>query len=138
MAAKKRASGGGAFGGAKFKDVDGTKEMGKFHKIDSAAKAARLGTKTSSDGFARGGAAKKAGGGGIDEDGLARSPSDADDAGRKRGGSAKKAGGAVAGAKAAPSLAKRARGGRTGNQPFSGATSMTDRAGSANSGHEGE
>jgi hypothetical protein len=106
MAAKKRAKGGGAFGGKGFKDADGEREPGAFHKLDKAAPTTKAGSKTSSGGFAK-------------------------------GGTAKAEGGAIAGAASAPSLAKRARGGRTG-QPFSGANSMTDRVGSSSSGHEGE
>jgi hypothetical protein len=104
--AKKRAK-GGAFGGAKFKDTDGEKEPGTFRKLDKAAKVSELGTKTSSDGFKRGGAAHR------------------------------KDGGMVGGSAPAPSLAKRARGGRT-SAPFSSAGTMSSRTGSSTSGHECE
>lgn len=86
--------------------------------------------KTSSSGFARGGAMKA----------KTEAEDKQEDASeeRKRGGYVKKKeGGAIAGAGAAPSLAKRARGGRT-SAPFSSARSMTDRAGSSSSGHECE
>jgi hypothetical protein len=95
-------------------DPDGTREGGKMSVVSGKKSVVALGKKTSSDGFAAGGtiAAKKEG-----------------------GAVAKKEGGAISGASSAPSLAKRARGGRA---PFSSANSMTQRTGASNDGHEGE
>lgn len=129
--AKRKSS--GAFGGEKFKENNAVREPGTFHKFDDSAKVAKLGTKTKSDGFAMGGA--------IDEDGIARMPEHPEDKGMKKGGAMKKKhrkdGGSVTGAASTPSLAKRARGGRT-LAPFSNVHTPVARQGSSQSGHEGE
>jgi hypothetical protein len=144
-AAAQRKRGGGAFGGAKTKENNGEQEGGTFKKLDKDATVAKLGTKTSSDGFKRGGA-KRASGGRTDADGINREPGSDDDEGRKAGGAvgkkaggavAKKAGGAISGGASAPSLGQRARGGRT-SAPFSTVHAPSARHGSSSSGHEGE
>jgi hypothetical protein len=136
-AAAQRKRGGGAFGGTKLKETNGQQDGGTFKKLDKAATVAKLGTKTSSDGFKRGGA-KRASGGRTDADGISRDPGSSDDAGRKAGGAVgKKAGGAISGSASAPSLAQRARGGRT-SAPFSSVHTPSARHGSSSSGHEGE
>jgi hypothetical protein len=95
------------FAKGKFADTNGKREPGTFKKLDKAATMSTLGTKTSSDGFKSGGATKR------------------------------KDGGAISGAASTPTLAHRARGGRT-SAPFSSASSPSARSGSSTSGHEGE
>lgn len=94
-------------GAAAMKETNGKREPGTFKKFDGAATVSKLGTKTTSDGFAKGGPAKR------------------------------KDGGAIDGASSAPTLAKRARGGRT-SAPFSNVHAPKMRQGSSSSGHEGE
>lgn len=110
---------GGAFGGTDTKETNGKREGGHMIKINPSAKVMKVGSKTSSSGFAAGGA--------TDEDNISRNPSDSDDKGRKSGGM-------VGGEKPAMNFAKRARGGAA----FSAAGSTSDRQGSSSSGHEGE
>jgi hypothetical protein len=86
--------------------------------------------KTSSGGFARGGAMK------AKTDVETKEEEDSEE--RKRGGRTKKReGGKVEGEGAMPRADRRARGGRT-SAPFSSARNMSERAGSSSSGHEGE
>jgi hypothetical protein len=58
-------------------------------------------------------------------------------AAKKTSSSGFKEGGAISGAGSTPTLAHRARGGRT-SAPFSAAGSSSARSGSSTSGHEGE
>jgi hypothetical protein len=98
-------------------DPDGERAPGKINTVSGKKTVLALGKKTSSGGFANGGAT----------------------VGKKAGGAvpARKEGGAISGAASTPSLAKRARGGAA-KAPFSSAGSTQDREGSGKSGHEGE